>query len=206
MKTITGILFLIFFSTVVCGQIKEIKSSKLSRLENPKSKDESQLRIDFTLPTLPATAHIMQMTLVLEQDFDSQDTPKGLVNKTSDPVTLSVVAFDSKSAEVNDKWIDAVSMVSKKSVSGRVAPTTIIQSERKAGNWSNKAVHVSVDEIVREFMASNTNDISFVVTGSRADQRAIKSSKVEVDVTKLSAKLVIHYVDEPQSPPWLKKK
>lgn len=206
-------LFLVLLVTTVStrtpGQQIEVKSQGIVRVDKAGRAGEFQLSLDFSLPSVPERATITNAVLILDQTFQiegSGEMPKGLTNKTQEPLMLSVYGFSKSSAQAGSEWVSFTSNRSARVSSRTLIPSQAIQEERKAKRWEKQAIEFSVADFVRKQVKQQSSSVVFVVTKAGSGDQGVKTNDVECDVTKLTGRLVISYVQEPQLPPWVKKK
>jgi hypothetical protein len=208
------IISVIMFGTSgAFAQRKQIEASKLAKLENPQKTDEYQLGIQLTIPKIPGTALVTNAILVIDRKREANtnnakpsDLPRGLVNKSLRRLSVAMYASE-VNQQLNDLiWVNLSSMQWK-----RVSVTTlpdpgIVQEERQAGKWDNRATEFDITSLVRERIKHGRSDLMVTIASAEQARSGLKKDDVEADLSQLSASLIVLYVLEPQTPPWMIKK
>jgi hypothetical protein len=209
---ITAITTSVAFSQ--SGQ-KEAKASRLARLNKPGKADEFQLGLRVAIPQIPEKGILANAILVVDQSFETvkdalkpndpgEDLPKGLLNKTRQSKMVSLYAM-SQSQDIS-RWVDVPKVNPQKVMTTGLPDVDIIKAERREGRWGNKAVEFIITPYVREQMKNGAPELSFIIGGATRNEPGLNAKEIDVDETKLTGKLILLYVEEPQLPPWMKKK
>lgn len=206
------ILLLLFvsFNRLGAGEkvVKSAEMKKVARTDKSDQSDQSQIQVRFTLPTLPENVHITHALLVFDQTFgadaDGKPLPRGLVNKTSDDIQLSVFSV-SGGATGYGKWLDVSSTTTRRLTDEPLLPNDVIQSAKSNGRWKDEAIRFDVTEYVRNEMKIGISDLFFAVGGDANNLRALESAKVEANLENISVQLVIYYFEQPVFPQHMRK-
>ncbi|MFH0989184.1 MAG: hypothetical protein V1799_04110 [bacterium] len=205
---------------IISAEVKEVKSSPVTRIGKPAGDGEYQLRVKFRIPEIPDNAHIDNVFLILDQQFempvkkdtsrmlvrDTLEVPKGLLNKSHTPVLLSVLGFDEKSVPQSGSWLDIHSSKNAILHTAMLHPVDVVQQERAKGKRKDEAVIFSVTQFVRDQSRKKSQNVEFIIVGEKEGRDVLNQSKVEVDVSKLSGRLVIYYTEKSTSLPEKKSK
>lgn len=195
------VIFLCFLmpSKSLAGD-KEIKSSRIDALKKADKGNDFQLKIGFTLPAIPANAHVTGAYFIVDQSFELDQTgnenAKGLANKGNEPVTLVAYLSDGNGSAATSDWF----IPSRIGSPGTLLSTKTIKAERAKNKWEKQAMRIDVTRLLMDQIGVSEREISFIVAGTAQDDHSIKGSKVDIDLTKISGRLIVLYAEPPLRP------
>ncbi len=163
------------------------------------------------MPELPKDVQITNVILKFEQVFGSlsgtahAEMPLGLRNNADVPLNLSAVVLGANDAQSSSVWLRQIPTDLRRVSTGLLLPASLLSEERKANRWSNQAIEFRVTDQVRDRVSNPAGEIVFVVTTPAGSSSQLLASKVDLNIPKLTATLVIVYSEPPMMPPWHKK-
>ncbi len=201
--------FLLCVVTASAG-VKEVKNSQVTLTRESSDRTGFHFKTTFQLPELPSEARLTKVLLIVDQRFEQKDAldstivPRGLVNRNARPVEFLAFGFDGKdNPEVRD-WRRIDSSMALSVNPSLLLPEPVIQSERNRGRRENEAISFDVTHFVREQRKVKNEDVIFLFSANVRDGVAAEMSQLEIDATKLAARLVLIYAEPPVAPSWHK--